>query len=207
MNKELAKELRSRIIENGGLVFVEKYFGLVQTLERIEMMEDVPIRKRFPVATESVVNGICKSNQQVATPDSSMKGILYFEDQGSFENGRIRSGNNFEFTSNLRLVCWINRKKVVSNEFSEISGLAINDILQKLEVGSNPKSQGMFANISVSVQRIPAQDSSIFSKYSYDEAINQYLMAPFEFFAIDLVVKYSIIGSCINSITINPSPC
>lgn len=207
MNKELSKTLRSRIIENGGLVFVEKYFGMVQTIEKTEMNEEISIRKRFPVATESIVDGICSSHQQFAIPDSALKGILYFEDQGTFENGNVRSGNNFQFTSNLRLVCWINRKKVVSNQFSEITGLAINDILQKLEVNKNPRSEGMFSNISVAVQRIPIQDAQIFSKYTYDESVTQFLMVPFEFFAIDLVVKYSINGSCMNSITLNPSQC
>lgn len=209
MNKELAKALRQRIIGNGGLVFVEKYFGLVQTAEKNEIAESGnPIKQRFPIATESVLNGICtEGNEIIATPDSSVKGIIYFEDNGTFADGRVRSGNQFQFTSNLRLVCWINKRKVNSETYSEISLLAINEVIEKLEVDRNPKSDGMFSNVTISVQRIPSQDAGIFSRYTYDETITQYLRPPFEFFAIDLVIKYSINPNCLSQITLNPSQC
>jgi hypothetical protein len=59
MNKELSKILRERLQENGGLPFVERYAGLVQTVEKIDTdVNQNNVRKRFPVATESVKNVI-----------------------------------------------------------------------------------------------------------------------------------------------------
>lgn len=208
MNKEISKVLRQRILDNGGLVFVEKYFGLVQTVETSDQnAEGNPTRKRFPVATESIVNGTCKSHEQIATPDSSLLGILYFEDGGTVADGRIRSGNQYQFTSNLRLICWINRKKVTSETYVELTGLAISDIIEKLEVDRNPKTEGMFVNSTVSVSRIPAQDAQLFSRYTYDEAVTQYLRPPFEFFGLDLVVKYSMNPNCLDQIILKTSEC
>lgn len=208
MNKELAKTLRQRILNNGGLVFVEKFYGMVQTAEKDEVSESGnPIRKRFPIATESVVNGQCQSHEELAIPNSALKGILYFEDNGTFADGRIRSGGQFQFTSNLRVVVWVNRHKVTSETYIEITGLAIADLIEKLEVDRNLKSEGMFNNLSVSVSRIPSQDAQIFSRYTYDEAVTQYLRPPFEFFAIDLSVKYSVNPSCMNEIILNESIC
>src|SRR5690606_2438311 len=102
MNKELAKVLRQRIIDNGGLVFAEKLFGMVQTGERSELNDaGAQVRKRFPIATDVVVDGVCQSHETIVVPDSSLKGILYFEDNGSFPDGRARSGSLYQFTSNL----------------------------------------------------------------------------------------------------------
>lgn len=210
MNKELSKTLRQRILDKGGIVFADKFLGLVQTVEKVDTdVNQNPVRKRFPVATEILtdLDGNCRNFEEMAIPDSSLKGIAYFEDNGTFSDSRSRSGNLFQFTSNLRLVVWINRWLVTSSVYSEITALAIADLIEKLEVDRNPKTEGMFVNLSVSVQRIPSQDAQIFSKYTYDEAVTQYLRPPFEFFALDLVCKYSINPNCINEIILNEPEC
>lgn len=208
MNKEVSNILRQRIIDNGGLVFVDKLFGMVQTGEKSEVNDNGgTVRKRFPIAIEHVVEGVCISQEQLAIPDSSRKGILYFEDGGTNPDGRVRSGGQYQFTSSVRLVVWINRKKVTSETYIEISALAIADLIEKLGVDTNPKSEGVFSNVSVSVSGIPRQDAGIFSRYTYDETVTQFLRPPFEFFALDLAVKYSINPKCINEIILNESIC
>lgn len=208
MNKEISNVIRQRIIDSGGLVFVDKLFGMVQTGEKSETNDaGTTVRKRFPIATEHVIDGVCISQEQLAIPDSSRKGILYFEDNGINPDGRDRSGGNYQFTSNIRLVVWINRKKVTSETYIEISGAAIADLIEKMKVDRNPKKEGMFSNLSISLAGIPRQDAGIFSRYTYDETVTQYLRPPFEFFALDLSVRYSINPNCINKIILNESIC
>ena len=201
MNKELSKILRERLQENGGLPFVERYAGLVQTVEKIDIdVNQNNVRKRFPVATESVLNGVCNSNEIIMTPDSSVKGIVYFEDGGTTPMGR--KGSRFLYSSNLTLVCWINRAKVVSNIYSEITGIAIQNIIEKMRVDENPENVSIFTGMTVSVVRILPQEASIFSKYTYDETITQFLRPPFEFFALGLQIKYGINSDCVEPLTI-----
>ena len=201
MNKEIAKILRERLSFDDGLPFVQKYAGLVQVVETTEIGENgTKIKKRFPVKTEEIIVADCKAHEEIMTPDSSLKGILYFEDGGTTPMGR--KGSRFLYSSNLTLICWINRAKVVSNIYSEITGIAIQKIIEKMRVDENPENVSMFTGMTVSVVRILPQEASIFSKYTYDETITQFLRPPFEFFALGLQVKYGINSDCVEPLTI-----
>ena len=196
MNKELSKILRERLQENGGLPFVERYAGLVQTVEKIDIdVNQNNVRKRFPVATEVFINNICQSNEQIITPDSGLKGLIYFEDNGTNPDGK-------KYVSNLTLICWINRAKIVSNIYSEITGIAIQNILNKIGIDENPENVSMFQGLTVSLTKIFPQEASLFSKYTYDESVTQYLRPPFEFFGLGLQIKYGINSKCIEPLTI-----
>lgn len=207
MNKELAKALRQIIESNGGLNFVEKMFGTVQTVEKTEEASGTFIKKRFPVATEHISENCLIRNEEIASPDSSLRGILYFEDNGTAKSNKILSGNQLRFDSRLRLVCWINRNKVKADAYIEISGLLIADILNKLSVDRIISEVGFFRNLKTEVVSIPPQNANIFSAYSYDESVNQYLRPPFEFFAIDLKITYSVNPNCIEEIEIIEKEC
>jgi len=201
MNKEIAKVLRDRLEAEGGLPFIEKYAGLVQTVIEDVETEGGTIRKnKFPVATEVNINGACMQHEEVMSPDSSVKGIVYFEDNGTQSLGRM--GTRFQFQSTLTLVCWINRGKIVSNIYDEITGIAIQEMMQKLDVDGNPENVSMFTGLTVTVTRIAPQEAAIFSRYTYDETVMQYLRPPFEFFAFVLQVKFGIRPDCVNSLEI-----
>lgn len=199
MNKEISKVLRDRLIEDGGLPFVEKYAGMVQTVVREVTTDESKIKTRFPVSTETVINDACLPYEEVMTPDSSLKGILYFEDNGATTQGKV--GHRFQFTSNLTLVCWINRAKVVSSIYSEITAIAIQNIMQKMRVDENPENVSMFTGLTVSVTRIAPQEATLFSKYTYEESVTQFLRPPFEFFGLGLQVKFSIDPDCVEPLT------
>ena len=81
---------------------------------------------------------------------------------------------------------------------------ACDDILLK-------SSAGLFGTKSFAqdcdFQNRYAQVKSIFSKYSYDETILQFLRPPFEYFAIDLIVTFIMRGDCLPEININPKTC
>ena len=124
-----------------------------------------------------------------------MKGLIYFEDNGTNPDGK-------KYVSNLTLICWINRAKVVSNIYSEITGIAIQNILNKIGIDENPENVSMFQGLTVSLTKIFPQEASLFSKYTYDESVTQYLRPPFEFFGLGLQIKYGINAKCIEPISI-----
>lgn len=199
MNKEVSKVLRDRLRADGGLPFVEKYAGLVQTVERFIETEAGQTRQRFPVSTETTI-GDCESFEDVLTPDSSLKGLLYFEDGGTLPKGR--NGGAYFFESSLTLVCWINRAKILSNQYSEITAIAIQNIIEKLKVDQNPENVSLFSRLSVTLNRIQPQEQTIFARYTYDEAVTQFLRTPFEFFALGLQVKFAINNDCVQPLEI-----
>lgn len=202
MNKELSKVLRDRIKD---VVFADSIFGLVQAVEFYQNDEnDKRVVKRMPVAIQDIEQD-CVSRETTATPDSSKKGIIYFEDLGTISNGRARNG--FAFTSTLMLVCWINRARVVADAYAEITAMAIVDILERLKAEQNPENVSFFTALKVKVGRIPKQDALLFAKYTYDEKETQYLRPPFEFFGIELKCDYEINRSCISEIEIKEPVC
>ena len=202
MNKELAKVLRDRL--KGNLAFVDKYGAMVQTVEfKQEQDGGVGVRKRMPVAVESIAEGTCSSLEMQMIPDSSNVGILYFEDGGTLPNGR--KNQRYNYVSNLTLICWINRARVLTNSYSEISAMAINEIINKIGAEQNPTNESFFTGLFIEVVRIPKQDAGLFSKYTYDETLTQYLRPPFEFFGIEFKCSYSINPSCIDEISVEPN--
>ena len=206
MNKELASVLRNKLT---GLPFVEKLAGLVQTVEDLTFSDDdtqtILYRKRFPVSYDVVGAGNdCTGREKDLQPDSSKKSIIYFEDFGS----RVNTLNDgmIDFASSLRLVCWLNRNLLVGDAYQEITAYCMTAIIGKL---CNPKYQnlGIFAQLLVKPTIIPAQNSDLFSRYTYDQNVRQYLRPPYEFFGIDLQCTYKSSSKCYDAINFNNPTC
>ena len=118
MNKELPKVLRDRL--KGNLAFVDKYGAMVQTVEfKQEQDGGVGVRKRMPVAVESIAEGTCSSLEMQMIPDSSNIGILYFEDGGTLPNGRKNQRYNYVSPKYIfwlkEMLIWKNKVKKCQN--------------------------------------------------------------------------------------------
>jgi hypothetical protein len=198
MNKELATVLRTKL---AGLPFVDVLAGMAQTVTQSDPNQDdnapAVITKRFPVSYDVVGAGNCVGTEVVLIPDSFKKSIIYFEDFGITVTGRVHG--MVAYSSNLRLICWINRANLVGDHYQEISGRCMASIVDAL-LTRNPENVGMFTRLIVNIARIPPQDAALFGKYTYDEATRQYLRPPFEFFGIDLIATYQAPAKCLAAI-------
>jgi hypothetical protein len=205
MNKELATVLRTKL---AGLPFVEILAGMVQTVTQSDPNQDenapAVITKRFPVSYDVVGAGNCVGTEVILMPDSSKKSLIYFEDYGIQVTGRIHG--MVAYSSNLRLICWLNRANLVGDHYQEISGRCMASIVDRL-LTQNPENVSMFTRLSVNVARIPPQDAALFGKYTYDETTRQYLRPPFEFFGIDLTATYQAPAKCLGGINWNIQQC
>ena len=200
MNKELSIVLRDRISD---LLYVEKVSGLVQVFNKlISVDEGGNIVKKIPVTSSATFEN-CNTEQKLVEmiPDSSIKGMVYFEDQGINQPAKVPNGMSYK--SSLRLVCWLNTNLISSQSDMLLSARVMNDIIKRLVV--NPFNSIPFTRVTVLVQNI-VQDNSIFSKYSYSEQETQYLMAPFEYFAIDFLISYTVPFACPSPVMISESP-
>lgn len=207
MNKEVAHILKTRLAANGGLPFVEIIAGLAQRVEFHQPNGDgAPAIKRMPVSYDTTVAQGCKVTPETAlVPNSGKKGLLYFEDMGATFVDRA-SGGHMKYRSTLILVCWMNRARLVGDSYKEITSYCVSALLGKLKV-KETGTEGNFSRFTVMPGRIMPQDAAVFSRYTYDEKVTQYLRPPFEFFGMELTVDYSIHPACLSQIEFKEPIC
>ena len=111
MNQAIASILKSRIAD---LDFVDKIAGLVATqYMNVTNEAGVKVQKSYPVACCTTADDCITGAYNDLAPDSKYKSVIYFEDRGvTFE----RYASNWKYyRSNLRLVAWLNVKKILGD--------------------------------------------------------------------------------------------
>lgn len=184
MNQAIASIIKTAI---EGLDFIDKISGLVSTQYR--NVEGVV--KSYPVAC--CVPDDCKDGDyNDMTPNSKYKSVIYFEDGGV---NFVRAQGNFKYyRSSLRLVGWLNVKMILGDECEAsqctYSSHAIMDIIRSLP--EFPQNISPFTQVYIEVDSQVIRDKSIFSKYTYNELQTQYLMSPYDYFALDITTTFAI---------------
>lgn len=184
MNAAIAELLRDRI---SAFAYVDKIAGLVRPITFQRAGKEITI----PVGIDVTDPLECSEDTQLAlVPDERYGVIVYFEDRGAGvekEDGRER------LVSNLRLVCWVNTMKLNSD------ATAAGRIMQEFKgamAGSFYNSAG-YLRIFHKVSGYPPKGPGLFSPYTYPEGVRQYLLPPFDAFAIDIRTTYMVDASCI----------
>lgn len=204
MNKEIALVMLDRIKD---APYLDRVSGLVQTFTQTREADGGrTVQRKIPVTSFATFQDCAdKPQPQIdMIPNSRYKSVLYFEDQGISAPTPGRHG--FDYISKIRLVCWLNTNLIAGQPNMLMTAQILNDIVGKLCV-PNPFNVQPFTRISVKVANIPNQDRGIFSKYDYDDAETQYLMPPFEYFAIDFNVYYTVLKDCLPPIETSLDPC
>lgn len=207
MNKNISHILKERLAASGGIPFVEVIAGMAQRVEFKEPNGDGnTVTKRMPVSYDTTMAQDCRiSKERALVPNSKKKGLLYFEDMGANFVDRV-SGGAMGYESRLILVCWMNRARLVGDHYKEITSYCITKVLDKLKVGE-VSNEDNFSRFIVRPGRILPQDASVFSRYTYDETITQYLRPPFEFFGLELIVRYSVHPACVKALEFKDPIC
>jgi hypothetical protein len=197
MNEKIANILKSRL---EGLPFVDKLAGLVRPM-RIEVISDggrAP--KTFPVSSDLSFNDVEKGKYKDLIPQSKYNSIIYFEDNGTSlayrERGRVG------FVGRLNLVGWLNLDKI--NCLKTGSTEAILSILSTFPEGHFSVDE--LREIRITAVSEVVKSNAIFARYSYDEIKTQYLLHPFDYFALAINVEYWVKLNCVQPINITPCP-
>ncbi len=203
MNVNIANILRDKI---NTLNWIERCSGLVRDYVKVDTINQgdklVRIRKTFPVSCE-LTNDECASGKYLdLVPDSRKRSIIYFEDFGSRPVSFDR--NKIQWESNVRLICWVNMNLFNTNACS-ISPALIVDVLKSIPKGRFNESD--HTNILIRFNGEIPKDSRIFSRYSYDEAVNGYLLFPFDYFALSFKVFHDTDENCFDPIDIKDDDC
>jgi hypothetical protein len=193
MNKQIALILLSRLTD---AAYLDRTSGIVQVLRRMDQIsQDGPlIEKRIPYAHDaSLIDNTVSGNAMI--PNSAFKSCLYFEDQGI---SKVSAGTRgITYDSRMRLVCWMNMRLAFGDYNTAKTALVMADIISRLTTVRNFNS-GFFSTLNCSVTNIPAQNAAIFQDYDYSEVEAQYMMPPFDFFALELNIRFTVPQECID---------
>jgi hypothetical protein len=192
MNQAIADIIKGHI---EGLDFVDKIAGLVSALTfDIKDKDNNMVTKTFPVACCVTADDCKEGAYNELMPDSAYKTVIYFEDGGvSFEK---YESNWKYYRSTLRLVCWINIEKITeSGECkSEIPCTYAAHIIAEIirELPAFPENHAPFDFVYSEITDQIIRSPSIFGAYTYDEKHSQYLLAPFDYFALTINTDFAI---------------
>lgn len=190
MNQAIAGIVKDYIDD---LTFVDKIAGLVST----QYMTIDGVQKSYPVACCVTADDCIAGAYDDLAPDSKYKTVIYFEDGGV---SHVRDQGNFKyFLSRLRLVCWINVAKLNSDTCYTDSpcSASTNIIIEILRnIPEFPTEHDPFHQVKFDVVNQVVRSNSIFSQYTYNEKQVQYLMSPYDYFALEIETSFAI---CIDS--------
>lgn len=189
MNAAIAELLRDRI---AAFTYVDKIAGLVRPITYQRPAPDGKTANiTIPVGIDVVDPLECSEDTQLAlVPNEAYGVIVYFEDRGVGIGERQGRATR---VSHLRLVCWVNTSKLNGNNY------AGDTIAQEFEGALNGAiyNSDAFIGIRHKVEGFPAKGPGLFSQYTYPEGVRQYLMWPFDAFAIDIATEYMPNPACV----------
>lgn len=196
MNALLALLLKDRI---SAFTYVDRLAGMVRSVSREQAGgETITI----PVAI-GVEDPLACGDSTVLdlVPDERYACMVYFEDKGLRAVKTRTRGTSFE--SRMRLVCWVNTAKLNGDAY------AGDRILQQF-IASFPSglyNDGPFIGVRHTVEAVPERGKALFSAYTYPEAARQYLLYPFDAFAIDLITTLRVKPGCEEEVTAADAAC
>lgn len=137
------------------------------------------------------------------TPNSERAGIAYFELLQSRPAEPI-SGGRYKYSAAVRCVVWLNTARLAPKG---VAAQALATVASHLQ-GTYPDAPPVVGIRVWPIGEAP-RGPELFAKYTYDEAENQFLMLPFDYFAFDFEVTFVVVSDCVvgNIIKTDASPC
>jgi len=176
------------------LLFAEKVAGIVKTAPvQISDGENRTFLKRFPVECQTTIEDCKTGRYKDLIPNNAYQSIIYFEDNGI--SLVSVNGTSFRFRANTTLVGWLNLAKLGQTSCS-ISAAIIATLIKNLPQ-NHQNLPPVYQNIVWNITNILPKSAAIFSRYSYSEEVNQYLLYPFDYFALSMSIEFSVNSNCI----------
>jgi len=186
MNEMVANMIKEKVM---AIRFADKVGGLVRPVT-INMNGE---KKTFPVSWDVSSSDLQKGKYKDLMPCSKYKSLMYFEDGGTTMLERINDIQFFQ--SNLRLIGWIDTSKFP--QFKCTNPLAPQMIIEIMEaLPTAKKTEAPFLYMEIKVNSESVKSASIFGAYTYDEQSTQYLFYPYDYFLLNISVRYGINYNC-----------
>ena len=174
------------------LPWIEKLSGLTQVARVSQSSGDSKVEKRFPISCAMNYDDACKlGTYDELSPDSKYKSVVFFEDDSFSLDEKV--GDKLYYESTIRLVAWLNLCKI--EDSCGTSGDYVLSIIKALPAMAY--NYGVMLGITIDVTSQLQRDVSIFSKYTFNEKQTQYLMYPYDFFALEIRTRFHVKSECI----------
>ena len=204
MNFVIANKFKELI---ANLPFADVLAGLTK-IHKVEIPNEggQPFMEMYPIECSTTIEQ-CRNGDYIdLSPDSNKKSVMYFEDLGiQFVDKNVKE---IVYQSRLRLIGWLNLRHFVNGGCS-MSAQVIANIFTVLPF-SQPINVAGDINLTklrvISALELP-KNADIFLRYSYKEEKTQFLMYPFDFFAIELTTEFTLPFSCIPDIEMTDPAC
>jgi hypothetical protein len=168
--RQLSAEIQSE------MPVISRAGGLVQAVR----VNDAGKEKLVPMAVDAT-----ESDEVLnLSPDSRESAIIWWEAGPTLVKQQLHG--MVELRNEIRLICWLNLKRIEPPEPGLVQSKIIEVALRKYNrIGKNPlvARQLQFGGDVV-------RDPAIFSRWSFAEAETQFLLPPFDFFALQFSVNY-----------------
>lgn len=194
MNSDIANILKGYLEP---LAFTDRLGGLVKAVTFVQDNGTDVVRKVMPVDCNVSGEDCTSSKYKHLVPDSRYRSVMYFED-GGVSNLNQDSARDFTYESSLKLVCWLNLKKMGKTSCNN-SALAIATIQNAFP--TRFFNNGIYQRIRISIDGQDPKTDAIFNKYTYDSEKTQFLMYPYDYFALNITVRFCISKACITDWT------
>ena len=186
-------------IESKSLSYIDVLAGLTD-VDHVnkQVSSNSLIQKIYP--TYCGLTDGCDGKQLLPLiPDKKLKSLFYFEDLRGITV--VNTDRGFvNYTGYVRLIAWLNPKLLGSNDCS-ITAPIMTEIISILQ--SKTFNSGDFAKIRTRILNIPTKSETLFSKYKYSPNFIDILDKPYDYFALDIAIDFSIHTSCITKFTAN----
>ena len=201
------------------LPYVQRYGGLAIPVSRKyksgQTEDGTPtlVDKTYPIA-EDVYGKDCweQDRYQDLTPSSRYASVFWLEETNPVQIApvttqsrayRFKGGEAKQVTASVRLIAFMDRSKLRYD-----AGYIPGDLLVRLDLRDKEITEGdvPIGNISIKPTGFEQKGPGIFSRYSFDNMEN-YLLFPYDYFALNLQITGRISGSCISLTQINPTVC
>lgn len=177
------------------LPFIDKIAGVVQVLSYKSTDKDKKILiKKFPASCRLTLEECEAGAYKDLCPDSLKKSVLYLEDNG-IRFVKREAGKTY-WRASMNLACWLNMP-LLGYAGCSYSAIAIEGIISKLPV--TPFNSGNFQRIQINMVGQQPKNQNPFSKYTYDETIQQFLMYPYDYFVLLLDVDFITDRLCLTA--------
>jgi hypothetical protein len=176
-----------------GLSFADLVVGIVKPMRISTETGD----KIFPVVYNTTSDACLTGDYIDLLPNTSKRCVMYFEDKGTtFRN----HGQDIDYTASVNFVCWFNYKLIDHDLYTD--SLLVANVLKTIP--ERVTGLAYINRVSITpIRQLPKDVNVVFGAYTYNEAEVQFVTYPYDFFAIEYEIKFTLTKSCVPDISID----
>lgn len=190
MVRDLAKVLMNTI---STLPFTDKIGGVAELTSKDS--------RQMLVACDYIQNN-CQGDKSYTelVPSVDLKSLFYFENERGAVFKEHKAGDIMVYETEMRLVGWINQKRLGYND-ENVTSLIISSLIKRLLSNDQIKQNisSPFLAIRTTSVKEDNKDPRIFTKHGYKD---NFRFKPYDYFSITFGVKFFIDYNCLNEFVV-----